>query len=146
MNWGSKGRSLRRLSSQDWRWFCLAYGLLPLIALLLQQRGLRRTQNLLTRYPLPKVERRIAVKRLAAMVMLADRYSRPWSNCLRRSLLLLYLLQRYGITASLKIGMRRHRGVMESHAWVEWEGKVLGDRADLVETYQTFQSPESRKN
>lgn len=146
MTWGQKWRTLRGLSRQDWGWFCLAYGLLPVVAVLLQWGGLRRTQGLLARYPLPKVDRPIAVKRLAAMVMLADRYSRLWSNCLRRSLLLLYLLERYGITASLKIGMRRHGGVMESHAWVEWEGKVLGDRPDLVETYQTFQSPKPRKN
>lgn len=138
MKWGQKWHTLRRLSRQDWGWFCLAYGLLPVVAVLLQTRGLRRTQAFLNRYPLPPVERPITVKRLAAMVMLADRYSRPWSNCLRRSLLLLYLLQRYRITAALKIGMRRHGGVMESHAWVEWEGEVLGDRADLVETYQAF--------
>jgi hypothetical protein len=72
------------------------------------------------------------------MVTLADRYSRIWSNCLRRSLTLAYGLRWYGVAAELRIGVRRHQGQMESHAWLEWQGQVLGDRADIGQDYRAF--------
>ena len=96
MPWRQKWHTLRRFSRQDWRWFLTALGLLPLVAGLVQGLGLKRTQALLARCaPVVTAPRlsRDRVPRLAAMVMLGDRYSRPWSNCLRRSLVLAYLLR-----------------------------------------------------
>lgn len=71
------------------------------------------------------------------MVRLAVRYS-PWSNCLRQSLTLWTLLQWQGIAADLRIGMRRVGEKMESHAWLEVEGQVVGDHADIVQQYTAF--------
>jgi hypothetical protein len=143
MGWRQKWQTAQRLSRQDWGWWIGAMALLPVVAVLVQGLGLRRTQHCL-RCVSPDPHRsapRLSppeVKRLAAMVTLADRYSRPWSNCLRRSLTLAYGLRWYGVAADLRIGMRRHQGQMESHAWLEWRGLVLGDRADIGQDYRAF--------
>jgi hypothetical protein len=49
----------------------------------------------------------------------------PWdSRCLVRSLVLLNMLSRRGIAATLVIGVRPG-GTFEAHAWVEWEDRPL---------------------
>lgn len=51
------------------------------------------------------------------------------SKCLPRSLALWTMLQRAGIDATLRIGMRTD-GSGEAHAWVECDGKALGEDVD----------------
>ncbi len=70
-----------------------------------------------------------------AVVRAAERgLFRPF--CLVQSLALRELLVAEGITgASIRIGVRRHRGVFQAHAWVRWGEHVLGDSADHVATF-----------
>ncbi|MCC7003274.1 MAG: lasso peptide biosynthesis B2 protein [Gemmatimonadaceae bacterium] len=59
---------------------------------------------------------------------------RPY--CLVQSLALRELLLADGITGvSIRIGVRRHRGVFQAHAWVRWGDVVLGDSAEHVATF-----------
>jgi hypothetical protein len=51
------------------------------------------------------------------------------SKCLPRSLALWTMLQRAGIDANLRIGMRTD-GSGEAHAWVEHDGCALGEQVD----------------
>lgn len=48
------------------------------------------------------------------------------TNCLEQSLVLWWLLRRRGIAADLKIGARKAANRFEAHAWVEFEGSVIG--------------------
>lgn len=61
-------------------------------------------------------------------------------NCLARSLVLWWLLQRRGIDSEIRIGVRRSRqgAGMEFHAWVEHRGAVINDAADIREHFATF--------
>ncbi|MEO5839685.1 MAG: lasso peptide biosynthesis B2 protein [Acidimicrobiales bacterium] len=51
------------------------------------------------------------------------------SRCLPRSLALWTMLQRAGIDATLRIGMRTD-GSAEAHAWVEHDGSPVGEQVD----------------
>ncbi len=51
------------------------------------------------------------------------------SKCLPRSLALWTMLQRAGIDATLRIGMRTD-GSGEAHAWVECDGTPVGEKVD----------------
>ncbi len=69
---------------------------------------------------------------LARMVNAAARYGPYRAPCLERSLALWWLLRRRGIAADLRIGVRKAAGEFEAHAWVELEGAVINDRADIA--------------
>jgi hypothetical protein len=53
--------------------------------------------------------------------------------CLTRAMAIRSLLEADGILgASIRVGVRRHEGEFQAHAWVLWAHEVLGDRADHV--------------
>ena len=56
---------------------------------------------------------------------------RPY--CLTRAMAIRALLERDGIRgASIRVGVRRHQGEFQAHAWILWAHEVLGDRAEHV--------------
>lgn len=117
--------------------------MLPIVALSVHLAGLRRTQLILTQFT-PQISTTphldsYQVKRTAYLVGIAARYSKPWSNCLKRSLVLWYLLRRQGIMSDLRIGVRRDRGEFQAHAWIEYEGMVLNDSPSVYEHYIAFE-------
>lgn len=58
--------------------------------------------------------------------------------CLERSLTLWWLLRRRRFDARLVIGVRRPEAKLEAHAWVELEGRPIGDRDDVAQRYAPF--------
>ncbi len=88
--------------------------------------------------PLPKVQRLLASKsrpatgggstppaRLMQLVDVAARHHLRPMGCLQRSLVLQSLLQRQGFAADLRIGVRKHAGALQAHAWIEQAGQPL---------------------
>lgn len=61
------------------------------------------------------------------------------TNCLERSLALLWLLRKRGITADLRIGARKEADRFEAHAWVEFEGAVLNDAGEAHRHFVPFE-------
>ena len=57
------------------------------------------------------------------------------ATCLRRSLVLWWLLRRHGINSRLRIGVRREKEGVLAHAWVECQECVLNDPADISQHY-----------
>lgn len=53
-------------------------------------------------------------------------------SCLEQSLALLWLLDRRGIGAELRLGARKEAGRFGAHAWVERKGEVLSENGDFV--------------
>lgn len=72
-------------------------------------------------------EQEVVVVRLHALVAIAGRHQLISADCLHRSLALLYLLHRRGISAQLRLGVRREERKLEAHAWVEWKGQPVGE-------------------
>lgn len=99
--------------------------LLPMVRASLFMFGCRRTQAWLNRL----AERRGSPQRLLdnpayatttqRMVDAAARSRVVTASCLPRALVTCALLQRNGVNAATKIGVRRHLGRIEAHAWVE---------------------------
>jgi hypothetical protein len=58
------------------------------------------------------------------------------ATCLRRSLVLWWLLRRHGIDSRLRIGVRREKEGIVAHAWVECQECVLNDLADISQYYE----------
>jgi hypothetical protein len=61
-------------------------------------------------------------------------------RCLPRALCLRRLLGRHGIAAELKIGVVRRDGELAAHAWVEREGRPLGESPTVDERFATLNS------
>ncbi|MCH7666499.1 MAG: lasso peptide biosynthesis B2 protein [Acidobacteria bacterium] len=80
-------------------------------------------------------------RRRAYLVSVAARFGPYRATCLRRSLFLWWLTRRRGLDSKLQIGVRRERseqGKLVAHAWIELDGEVLNDRAEIVEGYAAF--------
>lgn len=54
-------------------------------------------------------------------------------QCLQRSAAAVCLLRQLGVPASLVIGAQQLP--FRAHAWVEVDGKVVGDKTDMAQTY-----------
>lgn len=123
----------------------LLFGL-PLLTLGLQWMGLKRLQaTLLKWFPadqhppqvsLQNVERQ--AHRITAIIQLAACSGRYGANCLPRSLMLWTLLRHYGIQSNLRIGVRKVAGQLQAHAWVEYQGMPLNDRANIQQEFAPF--------
>ena len=65
----------------------------------------------------------------------------PWRHtCLKRALVLQYLLRRAGHAAELRVGVRRNAaGELTAHAWLVRNGEVyLEPGTEAVETFQVI--------
>lgn len=143
-------RSLRRkaetwhsLSKSDRALVIRAMFLLPIVATSLKTVGVRRTQSWLTRNFLsptvPLTEQtRANVRRAAQMVAVACRRSPLHGSCLPRTIVLWSLLRRQGIATDVRIGTRSSHGEFQAHAWLEWNGEVLNDTAEVATQYLPF--------
>jgi hypothetical protein len=89
----------------------------------------------------------VAASRLAWLVDGVARRGLWKANCLQRSLVLWWLLQRRSTDAEIRIGVRRRPGTdrtdsaLDFHAWVEFSNAVLNDRPDIRQVFATFDRP-----
>lgn len=137
----NKWDKLKQLSRRERGWLWQAWLLLPVVKLLLRLTGYRRTLGLLQALCARKTFSVLAETDAAALgrlVNVAARYSVPPINCLPRSLVLWWLLQRAGVAADLRIGVQKEADALAAHAWVECQGCVLNDAADIGDRYRPF--------
>jgi hypothetical protein len=66
-----------------------------------------------------------AVSRLVWLVEQAGRCTPGTATCLRKSLVLSWLLARRGISTTFRIGVARQEGTLRAHAWLERHGQAL---------------------
>ncbi|MBW4418213.1 MAG: lasso peptide biosynthesis B2 protein [Myxacorys californica WJT36-NPBG1] len=144
-----KWQAWRRLPWQERSLFLQALVLFPMIALALKLWGLQRVQTHLAKqfHDAAPVHSELfhCIAQTIYLVSRAGYYTPRWANCLKRSLILWYLLHRQGIETDLRIGVRRCNGEFQAHAWVEYQGSVLNDVPDVHELYAAFEEPISFK-
>ncbi len=70
-----------------------------------------------------------SVARIAWLVEVAGRYVPGNITCLKKALVLSWLLGRRGIATTLRIGVAREEGRLKAHAWLEQDGRVIIDDA-----------------
>jgi hypothetical protein len=118
---------LRRFRPADLWAFARAW-----VVLLLADLGLRLLS-------FPQVERLFAAARrkrrgneelmgrLVWATAAAARHHLYDMRCLPRALCLRWLLGRHGIESDLRIGVSRQDEGLDAHAWVEWQGRPVGE-------------------
>jgi hypothetical protein len=62
-------------------------------------------------------------------------------TCLARSLSLWALLLKRGLTAEIRIGIRKNNGKIEGHAWVEYERIPVNELPDIALSYEPYGEP-----
>jgi hypothetical protein len=148
MNWlkllKRKYQIILNLSRRERSLLCQALWLLPIVAILVNLKGLRFSQEMLLRLPtrsssvvdaVAEIDRVWMTER---MVRVAVRYNHLWTNCLKQSLVLWILLRSQGIVSELRIGVQRESNKFSAHAWVEYQGVVLNDTDDVRQRFQAF--------
>lgn len=146
----SRSERLRHLPFRDAFRGVQALVYLPLAAAVLNRWGLQRVQRRLSLRASPRLPMQAAARsheealRLAWVVNGAARHGPFRANCLQRSLVLWWFLLRRGIYSEIRIGVRRRPAApagarqLDFHAWVECEGVVVNDRADVRIVFATF--------
>jgi len=127
----------------------LAFSLLatPFVTASLALFGYRRTHAALSRWPQPcpraltdEPARLARAKGVARIVTIAAGSGPVRATCLRRSLLLWWLLRRDGIETFVKVGVHRgENGALDAHAWVEYRGRPLNDTDDVADRFIPFE-------
>jgi hypothetical protein len=124
--------------------------LLPLAGALLHLVGVRRTRGLFGKFEnLLLVKKKTAKKtteqnsvdtaqQLARMVNIAANRSLYQADCLKKSIVLEFLLNRRWIECNLKIGVKAGSGKPQAHAWIESGGTVIGDSATIRDVFHVL--------
>jgi hypothetical protein len=134
--------SFQRLSCLDKLIVVQAAALLPGVWVALGTLGLQRSAALLRwispRRSEPEDASVAEALRIAKLIGMAARNTPAPNNCLRRSLVLWFLLRQRGIVAELMIGARKSDGEFQAHAWVQLAGTVLNDTQDVAARFPPF--------
>jgi hypothetical protein len=72
---------------------------------------------------------------LSEIVETAARKRLVNATCLRRSLVLWYLLRKEGIESELRFGVRKVSDEIIGHAWVEIDGSVINDDVRYIKQF-----------
>lgn len=138
----SKLETLRSMPAAERRLNVLTPPLLAITTLCLRVLGFGRTGRLVARLaPPPGGDDSPDWSRVGAAeraVARAAHYLPTDARCLAQSITLWWLIRRTDADPELCVGVRRADGRMKGHAWVELDGKVLNDRADVGRFYTRF--------
>jgi hypothetical protein len=139
-----------RKRPQDERALILrSMALLPLTKIGLRCFGFQRCKELIEKFSLSSREAQTLPIELqhemagcaARAVRSAELHGPATPNCLERSMTLWWLLRREGVECELHIGGRKEGAKFQAHAWVELDGKVLNDSAEVHNHYSRFDAP-----
>ena len=78
----------------------------------------------------------------ARVIMGVARRSLPRASCVPRALVLWALLRRIGIEARIRFGAKHAAKGIEAHAWVEFGGEALGEKAGMREEFAPLEGRE----
>jgi len=138
---------LRALTFAEKRLLALSLLATPVVSSSLALFGYRRTLAALSRWTQPhprpfadESDRLSRATSAARIVTIAAGSGPVRATCLRRSLLLWWLLRREGIETVVKVGVQRGvGGALDAHAWVEYRGRPLNDTDDVAERFLPFE-------
>jgi hypothetical protein len=136
---------LRALTGAERRLLIVSCMAMPLVAGAVSLAGFRRAHAVLARWPRPAVTpfptedaAWARARSTARVVSIAAGRGPVRATCLRRSLLLWWLLRRDGIETSLRVGVHRDGGSLHAHAWVEYQGRPINDAEDIAARFPAF--------
>ncbi len=138
-----KLRHAARLSPNDWLYFFQAWFWLLVFDLGLRTRPFPELQAYaaeLGAHPAPAPEQTANLIRALKTAVDHARWNHLYPmTCLRRALTLQKMLTKHGLATELKIGVRKEAGQLSAHAWLEYQGKPLGEAERITEIYRPLQ-------
>jgi len=145
----AKWRRFQNRPPEDRALILRAALLLPLTEMGLLLLGFHRWKELIEEFSLsarrsralPADSQREMARRAVRAVRSAELHGPTRPNCLKRSMVLWWLLRREGVEGELHIGARKEAARFEAHAWVELEGEILNDRDEVHSHYSRFDAP-----
>ena len=136
-------RRAARLSPAEWLAFFQAWSWLLFFDVALRLRPFPELQAFAARLsssPAPASARTQELLRILPLAVDRARTHHLYPmTCLRRALTLQKMLARRGLPAELKIGVRKEDGQLNAHAWVEYDGNLLGEPEKITEQYAVLQ-------
>ena len=119
--------------------------LLPVVAAMVEARGMERTRAWLARIgPFAAGDTSALAPREITMLVGAAA-SLLQTRCLPRSLVLWHFLRERGTSAEIRLGVTKLAdGGLSAHAWVELDGLPLNDSLDVFERYAVLPLREGR--
>jgi Transglutaminase-like superfamily len=114
--------------------------LLPVNVLGLRILGFRRWQSVLERMMISRRTNTVDVttaQGIACVINLAAAQMFR-AVCLPRSMTLWWMLRQRGIASELRIGVRKKDDIFTAHAWLECQGIVLNDSAEVSTDFTAF--------
>ena len=85
------------------------------------------------------------IERCRRLVGTAAANHLPGTACLARSLALGVVLGRRGIGTRMRIGVQREGEVLAAHAWLEHEGRAIGEPEDVDRRYLPLVAGDSER-
>jgi hypothetical protein len=135
-----KWKKFQELSWAETFLLAQALWLLPINVLGLRILGFRRWQSVLERMiakPRTNSADVVTAQGIARVVNIAAAQMFH-AVCLPRSMTLWWMLGRRGIASELRIGVRKEADIFTAHAWLECQGIVLNDSAEVGTDFTVF--------
>ena len=135
-------KRLRDLTPRQRALAAKAAALQAVVVPLVRVLGFRRVKSLVAGLaPLAKKKASDARVDEAAWVAYGvARRSRPRASCVPRALVLWALLRRMGVEGIVRFGARKAGESIEAHAWVEVEGRAIGEGESGREEFPRLES------
>lgn len=132
---------VRGIAPGEWRILASAWAALLLVDLGLRRRGFPRVRQwamfrVRPGHPGAAAGSLAELERLHQLVAIAARHHLYPMLCLRRALVLQWLLAARGLASEVRLGVARGEAGLDAHAWVEWNGQILGEAAEVGVRYR----------
>lgn len=89
--------------------------------------------------PASKIFDEQLIREIVRAVRIASDYT-PYASCLPQALAARKLLEDYGQSSELKIGVSKNEGNFEAHAWLEIDGRIVIGRERMHSRYAVLGS------
>ena len=136
---------LRALTGPERRLLFVCLVATPLVAAGLAIFGFKRLHAFMDRWSRSRSARiftaqaaEARARSAAKIVAIAAARGPVRATCLRRSVLLWWLLKRDGIETVLRVGVSRDSATLHAHAWIEYLGRPLNDADDIALRFPAF--------
>lgn len=138
-----KLHSASRLSLTDWLLFIQAWVWLLFFDIGLRTRPFPTLQAFAGQSasrPIPSLEQTEKILRMSRIAVDRARYNHLYPmTCLRRALTLQKMLAQKGIATEIKIGVHKDDSQLSAHAWLEYEGRTLGEAEKITEKFSALE-------
>lgn len=133
----------RRLTARERRLLIRAVTLIPSMHVAVRVIGFHRLHRRVTSakaVELVSPLRETVIRECTVSINRVKRAPIFRGNCLSQSLALEWLLRRSGIVPTLRLGVRLGGPKFDAHAWIECDGRVLNDTADVSTRFAPLSS------